>query len=594
MTQTRDPDKLGLLRSIWSASKVVPALPRTVVVIGLTIAGLFELFGLATIIPLFAIMDPASVTDVGGRRGALRDAVADIFAFFGLPVSLASMLAIIVLFLAIKAAIGIQVARYVAGVIAKINTDTRLDVVRTLMQARWSFYARQRLSYLVTAAGESSNAVGESFQTSADLLTSFLRIFVYLFVCYLISPAMVLLAAAVAMLMAVSYGHLVRQSKRAAKSQNKAMRQMNVDLTDVFVGMKSIRAMGRQAQMATLLSTDSEALDNEMRSRILSTEYAEELQAPLIAISLVLGLLGGSMLLKLAGQELLLIAILLVRLANTFGFVQRATERLSTTQVRVASTRHLIAEAAASQEQFTGTVLPDPRHGVRFESVSCEHADGKKILNKATFAVAPGRITTLTGGSGVGKTTTLDLILGLLPPSGGAIVMGGIDSAEVDLLRWRQMIGYVPQEVTMFHDSVRNNITLGEEQYSDADIWAALRAAGADRFIEELPLGLDHVVGERGQMISGGQRQRIALARALLHRPAILILDEATTGLDRETEAAICAGIREMAVNDGLTVLAVSHNDAWRTVADTMYRISNGSILPFEHDTGAEIIPLGR
>jgi len=369
---------------------------------------------------------------------------------------------------------------------------------------------------------------------------------------------------------------------------------MNVDLTDVFIGMKSIRAMGRQAQMATLLSTDSEALDNEMRSRILSTEYAEELQAPLIAICLVLGLLGGSMLLGLAGHELLLIAILLVRLSNTFGFVQRATERLSTTQVRVASTRHLIAEAAASQERFIGTVLPDPRRGVRFESVSFEHADGKKILINATFAVAPGRITTLTGGSGVGKTTTLDLILGLLPPSGGAIVMGGIDSAKVDLLKWRQMIGYVPQEVTMFHDSVRNNITLGEEQYSDADIWMALRAAGAARFIEELPLGLDHVVGERGQMISGGQRQRVALARALLHRPAILILDEATTGLDRETEAAICAGIREMTVNDGLTVLAVSHNDAWRTIADTMYKISNGSILPFEHDTGAEIIPLGR
>src|SRR5262249_44516659 len=134
----------------------------------------------------------------------------------------------------------------------------------------------------------------------------------------------------------------------------------------------------------------------------------------------------------------------------------------------------------------------------------------------------------------------------------------------------------------MFHDSIRNNIALGEESYTDDEVWAALRAAGADDFIEGLPLRLDHVMGERGQMMSGGQRQRIALARALLHRPSILVLDEATAGLDRETEAGICQRIRDMVDKDGLTVISVSHGGAWRAIAHHVFKLADGKLFPVD------------
>jgi ATP-binding cassette subfamily C protein len=109
-----------------------------------------------------------------------------------------------------------------------------------------------------------------------------------------------------------------------------------------------------------------------------------------------------------------------------------------------------------------------------------------------------------------------------------------------------------------------------------------------------MPDGLDHVVGERGQMISGGQRQRIALARALLHRPAILILDEATAGLDRESEEAICSRIRDMVTAEGLTVIAVTHGEAWRQMADSIYKLSDANILPVEPGTPAEVVPISK
>lgn len=591
---SKDSSKPGFLRNMWAAFSAVPPLQGMIVVIGLTVAGILELFGLATIVPLVLMMDPLTHIEAGGRKEFIREGADAIFASVGLETNLFTLILAVVLFLSVKALISILVMRYAANLMTKINNDARLKVIRTLMQAQWSFYTRQRLSRLVAAAGDSANAVGEAFQISTDLLTSMLRILVYLVICYIIAPPMVLVALGAAAIMAMSYGQLVRRSKRAAKLQNKAMNRMKADLTDVFIGIKSIRAMGRQAQMATLLAKDSDALDERMKSRVLSSEYADELQAPLVAICLVGGLVGGSALLHLGGHELLIIAILLVRLVNTFSIVQRSGHRLNAVHVWLNSGRHLVEEAEKRQELFTGTTIPDPRQGVRFEDVSFRHADGNAILEQADLVIKAGRITTLVGPSGIGKTTLLDLLIGLLNPKEGRILMGGVERQDVDLLKWRQMMGYVPQEVTLFHDTIRNNIALGEEGYSDEQVWAALRAAGADEFIEGLPLGLDHVVGERGQMISGGQRQRIALARALLHRPSILVLDEATAGLDQETEAGICHRIRDMVVKDGLTVISVSHGGAWRSIADDVFKLVDAKLVPIDPAASADIVPLGK
>lgn len=590
----KEPPKQGFLRNMWTAFSAVPPLQGAIVVVGLTIAGILELFGLATIVPLVLMLDPMTHVEGVGRKEFIREGADAIFASVGLEANLATLLIAIVLFLSVKAVIGITVMRYAANLMTTVNNEARLKVIRTLMQANWSFYTRQRLSRLVAAAGDSANAVGEAFQISTDLLTSMLRIAVYLIICYIIAPPMVLVALGAAAVMAMSYGQLVRRSKRAAKMQNRAMNRMKADLTDVFVGIKSIRAMGRQARMATLLAKDSDTLDERMKSRVLSSEYADELQAPLVAICLVGGLVGGSTLLHLGGHELLIIAILLVRLVNTFSVVQRSAHRLNAVHVWLNSGKHLVEEAEKRQEQFTGTVIPDPRQGVRFESVSFRHADGNAILEQADLVIEAGKITTLVGPSGIGKTTMLDLLLGLLIPKEGRILMGGVDRQEVDLLKWRQMIGYVPQEVTLFHDTIRNNIALGEQGYTDDEVWAAARAAGADDFVEGLPLGLDNVVGERGQMISGGQRQRIALARALLHRPSILVLDEATAGLDQETEAGICQRIRDMVDKDGLTVISVSHGGAWRSIADQVFKLADGKLVAIDPAASADIVPLGK
>ena len=194
-------------------------------------------------------------------------------------------------------------------------------------------------------------------------------------------------------------------------------------------------------------------------------------------------------------------------------------------------------------------------------------------------------MTLLIGPSGTGKTSTVDLIAGLLQPQSGAVYIDGVPLTFIDLKAWRNAIGYVPQEMLLLHESVFANVTLGDTALTEEDVQAALRAAEAWAFVQNLPAGMATRVGERGARLSGGQRQRIAIARALVHAPQLLILDEATTALDPESEAAICQTVQRL--RGTMTILAISHQPALLDIADHVYRLEDGDLRPVDVATSS-------
>jgi ATP-binding cassette subfamily C protein len=170
--------------------------------------------------------------------------------------------------------------------------------------------------------------------------------------------------------------------------------------------------------------------------------------------------------------------------------------------------------------------------------------------------------------------------MALIRPKQGEVFIDDLPLAQTDLRSWRKMIGYVPQETLLLHDTVLINITLGDPELRKEDAEYALRAAGAWEFVTALPQGMYSTVGERGGMLSGGERQRIAIARALVHKPKLLILDEPTSALDRDSEAAICETLQQL--SGDYTILAISHQPALMNAADRAYRLQDGTTLLVE------------
>jgi ATP-binding cassette subfamily C protein len=240
------------------------------------------------------------------------------------------------------------------------------------------------------------------------------------------------------------------------------------------------------------------------------------------------------------------------------------------------SLKKKMREAEQAHEENQGEQEPVFKHSIRFDQVRFGYND-KLVLKDFNIDLAKGKFFAIVGPSGAGKTTVVDLAIGLLRPQSGEIWIDNRPLAEIDIYRWRRMIGYVPQETLLLHDSIFVNVTLGDVSINHDDVEDALRAAGVWDFVNQLPQGMHTVVGERGAKLSGGQRQRISIARALVNKPQLLILDEATTALDPKTEAAICDTMLKLAGN--VTILAISHQNAMLEAAEIAYRLEDGAAI---------------
>jgi len=233
-----------------------------------------------------------------------------------------------------------------------------------------------------------------------------------------------------------------------------------------------------------------------------------------------------------------------------------------------------VLAAPVRAEPAAPVPLPDGPLDVVFDDVRFAYDEDDVVLDGVSARVRPGEVVALVGSTGAGKTTLCSLVVHLLDPTGGEIRLGGAPLRQVDPDAVQRAAALVFQESFLFADTVRENLTMGDD-VEDAEVWAALEVARARTFVERLPHGLDEVIGERGVTLSGGQRQRIALARALLRRPRVLLLDDATSAVDATVERAILDGLRGSVA---ATTLVVAHRVSTIALADRVLLLEHGRV----------------
>lgn len=219
------------------------------------------------------------------------------------------------------------------------------------------------------------------------------------------------------------------------------------------------------------------------------------------------------------------------------------------------------------------------RHGIQFEQVSFGYQDNGRapVIWNLDLTVKAGQTTAIVGPSGAGKSTIADLVTGLLVPDQGRVLVDGIPLGPERMRAWRDQIGYVSQDTFLFHETVRANLLWSRPGASDEEINRVLRLAAAEEFVSGLPGGLDTILGDRGVLVSGGERQRLALARALLRRPSLLILDEATSNVDSENEGRIQRAIQEL--HGQMTILVIAHRLSTIRDADVIHVLEQGRLV---------------
>ena len=247
-----------------------------------------------------------------------------------------------------------------------------------------------------------------------------------------------------------------------------------------------------------------------------------------------------------------------------------------------------VLDASGEMTYGTGS-LPDPGPAhLTLDDVRFSYEDGPEVLRGVDLDVTPGRVVAIVGATGAGKSTLTQLLTRLVDPDSGTVRIDGVDVRELTHAELTDSVAVVPQSTFLFDDTVRENVTLGEA-VPDADIWAALRIVQAEGFVSALPKGLDTQLGERGTTLSGGQRQRLALARALVRRPRLLVMDDATSAVDPEVEQRILGALADHTSDaDGPTVVVVAYRKATIALADEVVFVSDGRVA--DRGTHAELI----
>jgi ATP-binding cassette subfamily C protein len=552
-------------------------------VAALLLAGVLEGVGLTMLLPVLSIAErglpgsaqPASET-AGGAGSVLEQWVVDGLAALEISPTVGVLLAIFIATITMKSALVLLAKKQVGYTVANVATDLRLEMLRALLASRWQYFLKQPLGSLANSMATEAARTSKAYMHGIIMIADLIQAVIYGIIAFLISWKVTLISLAAGLVTIYLLRRFVHKSRRAGIRQTDILKSLLSLLADTLQSIKPLKAMARENVSDLLLKKKTNRLNKALQKQVLNKEFLKAFQEQLMMIILALGLYIMLIYLHMPFASIIVLILLISKLLKQFSKVQIRYQDMIVFESAYWSLKDSIETMKSEREVLTGDRLPELKRAIRLDQVHFAY-DDHQVLENIFLNFEAGQITSIVGPSGSGKTTIVDLVTGLLRPQRGEVWIDDQPLSRIDQKSWRRMIGYVPQETLLLHDTIMNNISLGDRELSEKEVKGALRAAGVWEFVNSLPLGMQSVVGERGGKLSGGQRQRIAIARAIVHKPVLLILDEATSALDPQSEEAICETLRQL--RGQLTILTISHQKALAQIADTTYHLQNGKIV---------------
>ena len=471
-------------------------------------------------------------------------------------------------------------------------------VTRDLRNALYSHLQRLPLGFFVrTKTGDILARVLNDTQQTKQVITQAVTqslqsaavVVVTIFALVKISWRLTLLALVVAPILIGLLQPLLRKLRKGHRKLSNQYGEMTAVVQESVSGIRLVKSFGGEQYEEERFRDGSGRYARGMvrvtRLSVLAQPITETVGT---AIAVAILWVGARMVDSgaLTGSVLITFLILVMRMLQP---LKQLSQVPTTAQQSLAAAERIFevidspTEASLDRGGITSATF---ERALEFERVSFAYAD-EPVLTDVSLVAPKGQVIALVGASGAGKSTLVDLIPRFYEPTAGRILLDGVDTREIALPALRSLIGIVSQDTVLFNDTVRNNLAYGAAaKYTDAQIEAAARAANAHRFIAELPDGYDTILGERGTRLSGGQRQRLSIARALLVDPPILILDEATSAIDTESERLVQEAIDR--VLEGRTVFVIAHRLSTIAHADQILVMDRGRVV--EHGTHGALL----
>lgn len=449
--------------------------------------------------------------------------------------------------------------------------------MRRLMDADMSYFHHEKMGILADTLTTQTSRAGSTLSNSIEIISAIGIAVTYLVTAFLIAP--LLAAVAVTMVGFITLGmrwHIKRARTMGAvrvKSENNILSAAVETLAGIHV-IKSFLLERPRNQDFSKKAEDAGDIGYAIGKNLVNMSIIQEMALfGLIALMVYMGVT----VLNLGIAPIVALLFILYRLAPQVSGINNRRQGLATALASLHAVKTTIDDPATPTIIGGDTAFTGLADRIEIKDVVFSYNGGSEVLQKASFVVEKGKITAIAGTSGAGKSTLIDLILRYYDPVEGAICVDGTDLRDLDLTSWRNSIGIVSQDVFLFNDTVLNNIALGRANVTrDAVVDAASRAYAHD-FIEQLPLGYETEIGDRGWNLSGGQRQRLALARAILKYPEILILDEATSSLDSESETLIHNYVES--IRGATTIIIIAHRMSTIKDADKIVVLEDGRII---------------